>query len=199
MAIYEFILVSGNSFHLEPNVAFENLAGWILPDGNKNQVIRLIFVVISFLIWCFPYLAAAMLLNHLLLYQKSIGLNYRVTVPLLVSFFLINSFGKLFLVNSVYEIVRAYSFLLLGISLSDRLRENRVITNLGLCSFGIYLVHPIMISFLEILAGKVYPQLFDRVSILTLLTFSMPSFLMAWLAVSPLMKRKCLAKFLFGG
>ncbi|MDF5739829.1 MAG: hypothetical protein PUQ00_30410, partial [Nostoc sp. S13] len=63
-------------------------------------------------------------------------------------------------------ICAAYLSLLFGISLSNQLPENYVIKSIGVCSFGIYLIHHLLIEFIRPFINKIYPISIDTVPVL---------------------------------
>ena len=92
----------------------------------------------------------------------------------------------------------AYSLLLIGIGLGDRLNNNKLIKSLGLCSFGIYLIHPLPMNVVKILIARITPHLTTQVTIFSILVFSVSSFFLSWWAVSILIKNQWLARYMFG-
>lgn len=57
----------------------------------------------------------------------------------------------------------AYSLVLFAIAISKKIKESILIANLGICCFGIYLIHPLVKSFVEIIIIRVVPSLTERV------------------------------------
>lgn len=195
-AIYELVVVSGNSFHLGPNVAFENL---ISPSLNKNPLIRLILVYISWLLRCLPYIFIAIVLNNPLFkkeYLKNGKQMQTLLLLLLLLFVLSSSMIGILIPISLKELSAAYLSLLFGISLSNQLQENYIIKSIGVCSFGIYLIHHLIIEFIRPIINKIYPISVDTVPVLICATFS---FLLSWLIVFYLRKFQKPKKLLFGG
>ena len=117
-------------------------------------------------------------------------------VALFLLFLLINVTGKIYLPTSVNEIAIAYSFLLFGIAVSPYLSFNNLIANLGLCSFGIYLIHPIVKSAVEIIIIMVLPQATKSVSIFSILIYSITSFLLSWLLISLMQRNKLVSQYI---
>lgn len=197
--LYELVLFSGNSFQLGPNVAFQGLLELVLPDGNRNPFLRLALVEVSWILRCLPYIFMAMILSYLAIDKNLLKLNAKYTILVFGIFFLLNAFGRLFLPEFLHELARGYSSLLFAISLSNNLKENHIVTNLGLCSFGIYFMHLIVIEVSKPIANKVYPDLITPVSALTLLTLATLSFLVSWVATSVLVtKQKSASKLMLG-
>lgn len=198
--IYELVLTSGNSFQIGPNIAFESLLKLTLPDGNKNPLLRLMLVELSWLIKCLPYIFIAMLLNYPSIKKVFLRFNISSTIFLLAMFLVVNAFGKAILPESVYEVTRGYSALLFAISLSMELKENSIVTNLGLCSFGIYLIHLLVIETFKAIENRVFPETMTHISIFSLLAFSTVGFLVSWMTICLIliMRKKMISKLVLG-
>ncbi|MGL5807365.1 MAG: acyltransferase [Xenococcaceae cyanobacterium] len=197
--IAHLILISNNSFILSSNLAFPGLLDLLPARGIIYSIARLILVALAWLLRCLPYLLTAMIVNILI--TKKVNLKFskisKITLIFLI-FILFNISSKYFPFTAITEIVIAYSLLLFAIALSSRLKQNKLIINLGLCSFGIYLIHPIIKSCVEIIIAKGLPQLTERVSIESMLVYSTLSFALSWWIVSQLIRHKLIAKYMFG-
>lgn len=196
--IYNLLVVSGNDFQLGPNVAFQNIVKLIAPNANEIPLWRIIFVQIAFLIRCLPYLFIAMVFRSLLPKKEYTKHVKFITLSLFVFFIIVCSYGKLFLPIAVQELFLGYSLLILGIYLSKYIKNNNSINSLGLCSFGIYLIHTIFINIFQILIGQSLPILMTKVTLISILMFSICSFLLSWLTVYIMLKNKFIAKYMFG-
>jgi peptidoglycan/LPS O-acetylase OafA/YrhL len=140
-----------------------------------------------------------MILQDFLSGKRSIKLQNDLTIyACLVIFSLSSTWFKDFLPRALNEIVLAYSLLLIGIGLCDRLNNNKAIKSLGLCSFGIYLIHPLSMNVVKILIARIAPQLTTQVTIVSMLFFSLSSFFLSWWAVSILIKNEWSARYMFG-
>jgi peptidoglycan/LPS O-acetylase OafA/YrhL len=199
IAIYTVLVASENSFNLGPNIAFAPLFKSIDFNGNKNPFLRLIFVEIAWFIRCSAYIFTALVLHRILSKLNQNKINYPIITGLLTFVFIFcNIFGKSLFPQAILEILLAYSLLLFGIFSSRYINDNHVMQNLGLCSFGIYLLHPFCIQILQMVFSKVAPELISQVSVISILVFSIPTFLMSWVIVLILLKNKTIAKYLFG-
>lgn len=196
--IYEILLISGNSFQIGSSLAFQNLIKSTSPTLNQNSLIRILLGELAWIVRCLPYIFMAMILTHPNITKKISQFDTSSTLVLFLSFVVLNLYGNLFIPESLYEISRGYITLLLAISLSTNLKENQLITNLGSCSFGIYLIHLLIVEIFQSFGNKLYAATEIQVSALTLIAFSMLSFLLSWLATYLLMKKKLVARFLFG-
>jgi hypothetical protein len=197
--INRLIGLSGNSFQLNPNTAFSSLLNLLDIDEPYYSLARFILVQINWILICLPYFCIAVILNHWLLKIKPFVLKSKFLFFLFLSMFIcVNTFHQIFIIPELRNIIIAFSLLLAGICLSSHLKENRIITNLGNCSFGIYLIHPIIKKITGIFLTFTVPQLTSQITIVSILCLSIPSFLISWLVISLLMNNKYLAKYMFG-
>lgn len=196
ISLYQLLMISKNDFNLDSYDAFVQLfpaANW---DNILAQVWRCILVNLAWLIRCLPYFAIALLLQAILR-KDTQWLDRPANVTAIFGFFLlVDILGAKYLPNAVSELLIAYSLLLFGIAVSKHISNSSLITNLGLCSFGIYLIHPLVKSIVEILLTKTIPQVTQSVSITSMLIYSSSSFLLSWLAISLIQKNKLIAKYI---
>lgn len=193
---YEIMLNSDNSFNMVSGSAFESLQKLVFSEQTKNPLLRLILVEVSWMITCLPYIFVAMLLNHPFFKKGFSSFDSRATVIFFIMFFSFNTlkvFNIIIMPISVSELCIAYFSLLFAISLSSAIKQNHIITNLGLCSFGIYLMHHLVIQFIKPL---VYGFSGD-ISMVRLLICATFSFLISWIATSYLTKIKQISRFMF--
>ncbi|MFZ1028975.1 MAG: acyltransferase [Limnoraphis robusta] len=200
LIIYELILKTGNAFELGENVAFQNFLETFFDQAKDNSIVRIALVQLSWIIRCLPYIFVAMLLNYP---SWKAPLNKRLqekgfTIALLITFVLIALGGTLILPESFSEVYLGYSALLLAVSLSKYIPENHLINQSGLYSFGIYLIHLIVVEILIILLNRMNPNSTFEGSTLLFLAISIFSFIISWLVTSLLMKRKSLSRLMFG-
>jgi peptidoglycan/LPS O-acetylase OafA/YrhL len=174
-------------------------------DGNKiqssvdlNPLIRLTLVYLAWLLRCLIYFLTAIILNEILSNKgNSWLLSKASTISLPIIFFVATIYGRLFLPITIRDIIMACSMLLFGISISRYINENnKIISSLGVCSFGIYCIHIITMNFLKLFLSKF--GIMDRVTIGSMLIISMTTFLLSWLIVSLMLKRKWATQYLFG-
>lgn len=140
----------------------------------------------------------AMILNHSSISKKISQFKSHATIVLFCVFLIVNFYGNLLIPEALYEVGRGYITLLLAISLSTNLKENHIIANLGSCSFGIYLIHLLVVEVFQSLQKKIYDITDIQVTVFTLLTFSIVSFIVSWMATYLLMKNKSISKLMFG-
>ncbi len=196
--LYEFVLSSGNSFINGLGIGFQTWNNTLPENLKYNQILRIIFVFLSWIIRGLPYLFMAMILATPLVNEKLQKKSVAYTLIILILFCLINGWGHIYLPKALHEITRGYLALILAIALSHYLPGSPWIKNLSLCSFGIYLIHLLVIETFLILENRVYPGETFRGSSLNLLIFSVLSLVISWIATDLLMRRKKLSLILFG-
>ncbi|TVP62272.1 MAG: acyltransferase [Nodularia sp. (in: Bacteria)] len=195
----EVIGLSGNLFKLNPNIAFSGLLNLLNTNVIYYPVVRFLLVQLAWILNCLPYFCMAVILNHLLLKIKlSVFKNGGVFLLFASIFIYVNFIGETFILNELSKIIIAFSLLLVGICLSTHFKESSIIENLGNCSFGIYLIHPIVKKIIGIILTFAVPQVTSQITVVSMLCLSIPSFLTSWLLVSQLLKNKQLAKYMFG-
>jgi len=198
IAINGMIDATGNSFQLGEGIAFSSLLQ-LVPKGATYAIFRVILVELAWVIRCLPYAFGALILHHLLnrleVFQRC---SRSLAILFMGLFFITATIGKLWLPHSLQEVLVAYFLLAAGILGSNSLKNHKFVASLGACSFGIYLIHPIPMSLVKGLIGKVFPALSQQVSIASMLTFSVSSFLLSWLIVSLLSKNKMIGKYMLG-
>lgn len=194
--LYQLLMVSHNDFNLGSYDAFVELFPITDSHNLLTQGWRVILVNLAWLIRCLPYFAIALLLQTIL-NKDTQWLEQPVSlIAILLVFLLVDILGAKYLPNAVSELLIAYSLLLLGIASSKYLPESNLITNLGLCSFGIYLIHPLVKSIVEIILAKTLPQFTQSVSITSMLIYSVSSFLLSWLAIALMQRSKLISQYI---
>ncbi|QYO64301.1 acyltransferase family protein [Leptolyngbya sp. 7M] len=211
LLVDNIVFLTDNSFLLGPYIAFDSLLDTVFPNGNENPFIRVSLVLLAWLIKCLPYIFAAMILNHLLAKNHLRSDTGSLLISLAV-FLGISYFGFLGIdLNSAiytdhrppfYDIAKSIPLLLFSIHLSFCLHCSTAVTSivksLGICSFGIYLMHQFLIQVIRLPASEMFPDLVYNVSVSTQLFFAFFSVGVSWLATILLMKRRKLSRLLFG-
>ncbi len=196
--IYELIIVSGNSFQSAAGVAFQPMIALIFPAGNENPIIRVGLVALYAICRCLPYIFLALILSHPTIQKKY---NAKIQLYLgvwLVLFLGVNLWGQMILPKSIHELSSGYLGLLLAISLSVHLKPSSVLSSIGMCSFGIYLMHLLVIDVFYIIGNRTFPQFIAQPSVLTLLSIAALAYLMSWGATILFLKSKPLSRLMFG-
>lgn len=196
------ILLTNNQFNLGPNIAFQSFFNWLKIDPHVNIPLRLITVSLVWSSMCIPYIAIALLFNHLQICSTQIDGKNKISNSenLRNSYFFITISTAIFLVATFFmdfsdpyrfiqKPVIAFSLVGLALSLSYTFFANSsnlrsVVEHLGKCSFGIYLIHPIVIRLTRLGLEFIYPKLLNGVSIPSVIVISLISFLISWFLIS---------------
>ncbi len=198
IGINEIIYATGNGFQLGEGIAFSSILQGITNE-NLYPIARVVLVELSWILRCLPYLLGALVLHRSLNRLTSASVQFRnLDIFFLGLFVITTTIGKMWIPHFSQEILVAYFLLIAGILGSSRLKDNQLFASLGACSFGIYLIHPIPMNFIKEITMEVFPALSQQVSIASMLTFSISSFLISWFIVSLLIKHKAIAKYTFG-
>lgn len=197
IACYQLLIVSSSDFNIDSYTAFSLLIEQISKDNLLYQPGRILLVNIAWLIRCLPYFFIALLCGLLLQTKLRAWIYMReAAIAIGLFFLLLNLTGTTYLPAAISEVAIAYSFLLFGIAISRYIPNSQVIKNLGLCSFGIYLIHPFIKSIVEIMLSLVTPELVQNVTILSMSIYAVISFLLSWLAISIMQKNKLISRYI---
>lgn len=197
--VNQIISWSGNSFTLNPPIAFPNLMQALKFHQVNYQITRFILMQVAWMLKCLPYICIAMILNYLLLkFPKALIKKKNLLILFTAIFVIVNIFRDKFIFNELSTVTVAFALLLSGICLSSYLKDSSMIRSLGNCSFGIYLIHPVLKKITTIVLTLIIPNLATQVTITSILCISIVTFLISWLVVLVCMQNKQLAKFAFG-
>ncbi len=199
---YNLLEISGNGFQLgEPSNAFENLTSNLNIDIEQYPWLRLILVESAWTIKCLPYFAIALILNKLRLDRKLLNAKSPAILSLAILVILCNTTGKMFLPVGLSELLLAFTLLLFSIVISRYFINNTVsslVSSIGKCSFGVYLIHPFVMYLVKPIVSKIVPDLVTTISISSMLALSILSFSISWGIIAYLTKNKPISKYLFG-
>jgi len=185
-----FSLIVYQSYFISPDSLDQ-----IVP--NTNKLIYVALVIARYATRCLPYIAIALLLNHPAIRDRLTKFDVKDAVLLSIAFCVFNAFELPWLPSAVHEMLNAYSGLLLALALSNYLKPNPLILNIGQSSFGIYLMHLIFVNtFWSI--NKRLGLISEPISIVSLLGVATLSFLVSWILTFLLMKQKLASRLLFG-
>jgi len=211
---YELMYVSGNAFQFGSNclenasscsVAFQSLLEAVLPNAKRNQVLRLILVALSWLIQCLPYVFMTMGLNHPLLQKKLKSFDKKnlifwiALIIIFCVFWIFDVFKIIYFPRALYEISIALCLLIVSIYLSKAVREIWIIENLGSCSFGIYLMHYLILVLYTTTGAKLSNEFLKASPIFTMLILATITFVTSWIITSLILPKKAVSRLLFGG
>jgi len=198
--LYYWLEASGNSFRLGDYTAFQALLAFWSVTLDDQPVLRLVLVGTAWIVRCLPYFLISLMLHR---YANEVGnlLAKAKPIGLILLFLLCNTLGRLFLPGALSELLIANTLLLFCFSLSasfKRMSIENLASSIGICSFGIYLIHPFFMNAVKFLTNRIMPEFLTSISIYSMLFISLNSFLISWIGVHFLLKKKLLAKYLFG-
>jgi peptidoglycan/LPS O-acetylase OafA/YrhL len=199
IVIYHILESSGNSFELGRNVAFSSLLNVWHIDPKDQPLLRMILVEISWILRCLPYFFTALILNKNLKNINGIAGQKSLIIGSLTLFLLINALGD-FIARDIKEPISAYLLLLFCIFSSSYFKSNTMsilVKSIGICSYGIYLIHPFVINIVKLFLSKIAPDITASVSMNSILILSIWSFLISWIVVA-VVNKKMISKYLFG-
>jgi peptidoglycan/LPS O-acetylase OafA/YrhL len=194
---YEILLRTGNEYQLSVSCAFQPLLANVFPIGNTNPILRLGLAIVAWGLRCLPYICVAAILAHPHMSKFRLNLVERQPVVWVLLFIILNLVGDRFLPRSLYEVTRGYVALLAAIACSDRLQANHPIKNLGACSFGIYLIHLLVIEIFQSLAKRIDPNYIYQINVIVLLVVSIASIAISWFVTNWLIKNKSWSRLMF--
>jgi len=195
----QIIVLSGNSFSLNPPVAFPGLLTSVKLDRVSYQIVRFLLMQVAWMLKCLPYICLAMILNDWLLHvKKDIWMSKRLVFLFFSIFIFVNAFREKFILSELSPVIAAFALLLFGLCLSNFLKDSSIIRSLGNCSFGIYLIHPILKKASVTVLSFAIPKLATQVTVTSILVFSISTFLISWLIVLMCMQSKKITRYVFG-
>jgi peptidoglycan/LPS O-acetylase OafA/YrhL len=201
------LLLSLVSYHLygffldssSPNFIFLGTTAIQCSGTQKNGCEPLIYSlkIIGFLVRCLPYITAAIVLNHSAIKSRVFELKANGLIVFLIAFIVFNTFPLSWLPKVIIELSKGYITLVLAIIASKYIHGISTISSLGRCSFGIYLMHLLILQFLWSSLQKIGVD-FNHISFLMLMTTVIFTFTISWLATFFLMKQKRISSLIFG-
>jgi len=194
---YQLLIISNNDFNIDSYTAFPQLLQLLSANNILYQGWRVLLVNLAWAVRCLPYFFMALLINKFSENYEHKWLYQRETVVAIFMFFILIDIAKTeYLPAALSEITIAYSLLIFGIAISQYISHGNIISNLGICSFGIYLIHPFVKSGVEIALIKLCPQVTQSVSISSILIYSISSFFLSWIVVLFIQKNKLISQYI---
>jgi peptidoglycan/LPS O-acetylase OafA/YrhL len=197
LIIYQLLIAFNINFALGSYTAFPNLLQLVSSDNILYQPVRILLVDLAWMIRCLPYFFLALLLKKISRHNELRWVYKKETVTLIfLVFVLLNLIGYRYLPAAICEISIAYCLLVFSVTISRYLPNSNLFTSLGLCSFGIYLIHPFVKSAIEIVLITLLPEITQTVSITSMLIYSSSSFLISWALISTINKNKTISQYI---
>jgi surface polysaccharide O-acyltransferase-like enzyme len=194
---YELLLSTSNNFRNQTGTAFNTLTDMGVLNAD-NSLIRVGLVAVAWIIRCLPYILSAMLVCHPQVQSQLPRFKLYYLVMAIASVIGLNVFGKGLLPESLYEVTMGYGVLLIAILTSYKLKNLAWIRDLGACSFGIYLIHLLLVEVFQIISNRLLPVHMENLSSLALLLAAFSILILSWLIVHLLNRQKQIARILWG-
>lgn len=164
---------------------------------NFNGILQFGLVILGYIIRCLPYIFISQLLLIFSLQNQLRQIKKFGLISLTILFIFFNIFEFVFLPSTVVELLQAYSALMLALALSISLRETKTLNSLSKCSFGIYLMHLLILFGCWTIVQRVGLQS-QLTAVPFVIAIAVVAFVVSWIITSLLMRQKLLAKVLFG-
>lgn len=195
---YEILLRSGNEYQIGINQAFQPLLAAVLPMGNSNPILRLLLAIVACILRCSPYILVGAIFTHPSARKFRLRFVDGHLFQWLFIFIILNIFGSQILPRSLYEVSRGYVALFAAISFPDNLRISSPIKSLGVCSFGIYLIHLFLLEIFQSILNRIYPNYIYHASIGMMITAALIIVAISWAITFFLIKNKKVSRIIFG-
>lgn len=219
IAMRSLVFGSGNSFQLGPNLAFQSFFEQSGIDPHAHLFLRLLSVFLAWAVRCLPYIGGALLIYYLeSRFLNTVDDRQDSRSDAAHSIFFTNPFTSLCIASCTFliatfsttlpksfrpfqSLVIAFSLVAIAFAISRIFLQGNtswggIVTNLGKCSLGIYLIHPLSIRSIRIVLSSIYPEILNGVSILSVSLISSSSFLVSWLVVHNMMRIKLLKQYI---
>lgn len=192
------LALTGNAYKLGEDIALESFISSVGFD-YKQPVIRLFSVNLAWLLRCLPYFLTTIYVHKQIAKNGTEWIFFKKTILASLSIFLLaNLLGSNLVYRDLRAVTMACSLLILSIGLSPHIEYGKIISSLGKCAFGIYLIHPIAMNIVKPVSGNLGVEIFNSVSVLSVLSISILTFMLSWTSVMTLNRSKLISKYIFG-
>jgi peptidoglycan/LPS O-acetylase OafA/YrhL len=199
LGVYEWVLRTGNDF-AGPDHAFESLLTTLAPGLYSNQIIRSLAVISVWVIRCLAYIwVAALLSQQAQLKDRLLNSRPWQSALLILGFVGVNAVGHLYLPMAIHELLRGYLGMMTAIALSHYVPKARWWLDLGVNSFGIYLVHLLVLEGLQLAVARLlYDNYRVQVTTPVLLLMATATFFVSWGLTAMIARVKPISKLAYG-
>jgi peptidoglycan/LPS O-acetylase OafA/YrhL len=191
---YNFTLVnlSDPSFlgWLEKNIYLQSI-------GLDAKILIFLLKVLGFFLRCSPYIVIALICDRLMIKDKLLNSGLFGFLICLILFVFVNAYSPPGFPKILGELLRGYITLALAFTSSIYIENNSVVSNIGRCSFGIYLMHLLFLQILWSFSNK-FGLNFKNPSLVMLVFSVIFTYLTSWLLTHILMRKQEVSKVLFG-
>jgi surface polysaccharide O-acyltransferase-like enzyme len=175
----------------------------VLKDPRVPDLARVGWTLAADLLWCLPYVFLAFLLQHPASRRRVASIRPSVVPLLVVGLLAIDLLGLVkpldpYFPAGLREVLVAFGTLAVAIAASPAVRLSRWLESLALCTFGIYLMHPLVTEGLERLVGRAVNLNATVVTPPIIAGFAAVAFVITWACVALLMRISLVARVAFG-
>jgi surface polysaccharide O-acyltransferase-like enzyme len=212
LGLYEWMFVSGNFFNLGANclespqgcsVAFQAIL-----NGNTtlngNPFLRWVGTEFAWIVRCCLYIFASAVLVNPLIQNHIKAINPKHAGIALAVFAIATIGGELeffkitYFPITLYELGVSYGLFFAGLALSQSFPHSRWIQNIGNASFGIYLIHYLILVICTQVITKIFAGVLPTFPpLLFMMGLAIPCFALSWLLTHLLSKQPLLRRSLF--
>ncbi|PSB59026.1 acyltransferase family protein [Chamaesiphon polymorphus] len=192
LAIYNLALQYSVNF----SMAFVRLhvVFYSLQISNLQPLLKFLVMQGWFIIICLPYIFFARSIHAWMArYPQRSPISNRNYVLLLLAFVMVITVGRSIFPFVLNEPIYGCLLLVLAINFpSTWVSEfwQKLLLDLSQASFGIYLLHHLIVNFSETLTFKKFPEFGAQITIVSQLVFSISGFLISWAIVRIFTSRK---------
>ncbi len=185
LVIYDLILQYSSGFSLE-FVKFYDVFYSLQISTDIQPIIKLFLIQAWFIIVCSPYIFFARSLrawtNEYSLNLQVSNLKYLFYYLLFFCFLISITLGRSLIPSFFNEPIFGCLLLLscVNFPFSFNAFSQKILLDLSKASFGIYLIHHLIINCSELVLSKMYPSFMARISIFSLMLLSISGFLISW-------------------
>lgn len=213
LVVYEWMFASGNFFSLGADclvsplgcsVAFQTIIKGQLNLAG-NPFLRWLATELAWIIRCCLYVFATAVLVHPTVQTYLKNMNPKHIWLWFIVFAIATMGGELewfkviYFPITLYEMGVSYSLFFCGLALSRSLPQHPWIQNLGNASFGIYLIHYLVLVICAQVMTKLLGSLIPSLPpVMFMVTLASICFALSWLFTQLLSKQPCLRRSLFG-
>ena len=172
-------------------------------DRSLSDLDRVGLTLASDWLWCLPFIAFAFLFQLPEVRRRTGSIPLYALPALAASLMALDWIGAAygsaaFLPFATRELILAFGCLAGAVAVSSVIRPARWIDSLSACTFGIYLVHPLVIEANELMLRRAHLLGGEKGTAPWIAALAAVSFAMSWVVVSWTMRVRVLARFLYG-
>jgi surface polysaccharide O-acyltransferase-like enzyme len=174
-----------------------------LKDPSVSDAIRVPLTLAADALWTFPFVSVAILFQVPGVRRRIAGLSLPVACVLAVFAFGLDLMGSSGAIESVvpyplWELVVAFSLLAFAIAVSPTIPSSRWLSSLAACTFGIYLMHPLVIEVVERIVIRLRVWHASEADAVPIALVAAVTFALSWGFVAMTLRLPIPARILYG-